>query len=185
MSFRILDIIVIPVVLFTVIFLAYFVVREMKRLRGTGFRQLLYGALVCGVGMGLFLSGLAAMVLPTYVFIDDGTSEGHHKRYVLNSDFFSECGQSYLLNKTSETFYVVAKCYGGAGLDDGESAVRPIPPGKHVVDNDIDDWFVPFPQEISSSSYGVVRRNEIRLENVEQELKRKVKYIYEERDIGD
>ncbi len=185
MSFSVLDIILLPVILMTVIFLVYFVVREMRLACGTGFKRLLSGAIISGVGTGLFLSGMAAMVLPDYVFIDEGKPEGQKKRYVLNSDFFSECGSSYLLNRTSETFYIVAKSYGDAKLDDYEPAVSPLPPGRHVLGKDIDDWFVPFPISLSSSNYGVVRRNVMRYEDVERELAKKVEFIHEEDNISD
>lgn len=180
MTLGITEIILVSVVVMTTLFFIYFVLRgggneSMRASMG----RIAKGALIAGIGMGLMLSTLLFMVLPTYHYIDSATPDGHRVRFAVNGSFFSECGLRYVINQTPQSYSLVAKVYGDAVLNDDEEPVTPLPPGKTRARYGIDGWFERFPSVSSDDSNGTIERYVMFDEWVNSELEKSVSFEYD------
>ena len=181
MLLTVAGIILVCVVAMTALSFAYFVFRGARggELRVTSTVRLICATLMIGLFGGAFMSVSAFIVLPTYYVINDDTPNGYDTRFVLNGDFFNECGLRFVENRTDETFCLVAKVYGDEDLHDDEEAVTMLPPGKTCSRYGIDGWFEPFPLLLRDDSWGTVKRFVMRQEWVEHELEKEVQFYYD------
>ena len=180
MTLGITEIILMSVVAMTTYFFVYFVLRggrndSMRASMG----RIIKGALIAGIAMGLMLSTLLFMVLPTYHYIDSATPDGHRVRFAVNGNFLSECGLRYIINQTQQSYSLVAKVYGNDALNDDEEPVTPILPGKTRARYGIDGWFEPFPLVSSDDSDGTVERYVMFDDWVNRELEKTVSFEYD------
>lgn len=181
MLFTVAEIVLVCVVAMTALALVYFVFRGagIGAVRVTSTARLIWATLLTGLFGGAFMAVSAFMILPTYYIVNDDTPDGHDMRFMLNGDFFNECGMRFVENRTDETFCLVAKIYGDEELHDDEEAVTMLPPGKTRSRYGIDGWFEPFPSLLRDDSYGTVERYVMRQEWVERELEKEVQFYNE------
>ncbi|MBR5859716.1 MAG: hypothetical protein IKY71_00030 [Bacteroidaceae bacterium] len=181
MLLTVAEIILVCVVAMTALSFAHFVFRGAGggAFCVTSTVRLIWATLMIGLLGGAFMAVSAFIVLPTYYIINDDTPDGYDMRFVLNGDFFNECGLRFVENRTDETFCLVAKVYGDEDLHDDEEAVTMLPPGKTGSKYGIDGWFEPFPLLLRDDSNGTVERFVMRQEWVERELEKEVQFYYE------
>ena len=181
MLFSITEIALVCVVAVTALSFAYFVFRGagIRAVRVTSTARMIWATSMTGLFGGAFMAVSAFIVLPTYYIINDSTPDGYDMRFMLNGDFFKECGLRFVDNRTSETFCLVAKIYGDEDLRDDEEAVTMLPPGKTRSRYGIDGWFGSFPPFLRDDSNGTVERYVMRQESVKRELEKEVQFYNE------
>lgn len=149
------------IILMIVVFLIYFSIRASQHYHdlSSNFGRILGGSIVAGGGAGIILGFLLWCVLPTYHYItSQSASDGYYTRYVMDENLSNEYGRKYLANLTESDCFLAAMTYGNAELKEDESPIIPIQAGYIVeIEYDIDGWFKPFPEQVSSENKGAIK----------------------------
>lgn len=164
------EILIVSVVLSTLFFFMYFVLRGtgLNAYRTASFARLIGGTLVAGVPIGAGIAFCTFMALPRYYIIEGEEEDSYYTRYLLDENFIHECGMRFVLNKTPETYLLVAKAYGDARLKDDEEPVTALPPGKVRIMYGIDGWFKPFPAKAGDEDGDEVMRYVMKQESLKK-----------------
>lgn len=157
-----------------VIFFLYFIIRASRYYHDTAsnLSRIIGGSIIAGSGSGVLTGFLLWCVLPTYYHINaQNSSDGHYARYVIDENFVNEYGRMFLVNHTKTDCYLMEMAYGDAKLEEEEFIVT-IPSGsKAEAKRNIDEWFKPFPNQVSSEHKGEVRWHVLSESMLQSELK--------------
>lgn len=157
MEFNFISLFAISIVLMTVAFYVYFIVRAAIRYHDASSNRgsIIFGSIISGVGAGVLLCFCLCCVLPTHYYITSPNSDGHYKRYVIDSEFGEKYGRSYIVNLTNEDYYLCAMKYGDASFSDDEDFIVPLPSGNIVeAKHEVNVWFKSFPDRVRSERKG-------------------------------
>ena len=156
-----------------VVFFLFFAIRAMVAYHNFSNSKfnIIFGSIIAGGGTGILLAIMLVCVLPTYQFLTE--DQDHFTHYVFNEHFSEQYGRKYLVNESSKTYYVVSMEYGNASVSDSERVMPIAAKSQKEIDFDIDGWFEPFPDQISSKSKGEVKQ----YVQTEGQMKKELKLI--------